>query len=160
MRPSFEETAMETARAWAKRSTCLRRAVGCVLLDARGRVLATGYNGVAAGLPHCNEETGTFDDGCSIRLIPQYAHACPGARAPSGTQLDACGAIHAEQNALIACTRPDDIAVAVATTAPCVHCAKMLLNTGCRRIVFAEDYPNSGRELWEAAGREWEKLRM
>lgn len=54
MRPSRDQWAMEMAVLTAQRTTCLRRAVGAVLLNERGHVLATGYNGVAAGQPHCN----------------------------------------------------------------------------------------------------------
>lgn len=53
-RPSRDDWAMSVARLTAERATCLRRKVGCVLLNARGHVLATGYNGVAAGQPHCD----------------------------------------------------------------------------------------------------------
>ena len=55
MRPSRDEWALGLAQLTAERSTCLRRHVGCVLLNARGHVLATGYNGVAAGETHCNK---------------------------------------------------------------------------------------------------------
>lgn len=55
MRPSRDEWALKLALLTAQRATCCRRQVGCVLLNSRGHVLATGYNGVAAGLPHCNE---------------------------------------------------------------------------------------------------------
>lgn len=62
MRPSVDQWAMELARATAKRSTCLRRAVGCVLLDAHNRVVATGYNGVSMKSPHCNEELPEYEN--------------------------------------------------------------------------------------------------
>lgn len=178
-RPTFEEAAMETARAWAKRSTCLRRAVGCVLLDARGRVLATGYNGVASGLPHCNHAVRRMPKnlvdptwkGEIVWDLPAYEptvggndhlgsiehpHACPGARAPSGTALDACGAVHAEQNAVSFCSNVDAVVSCVVTTSPCTSCVKLLLNTGCRRIVFDQEYPDmNARDLWQRSGRIW-----
>jgi deoxycytidylate deaminase len=55
MRPTRDQLYIEMAKLVAQRTTCLRRAVGCVLVNARGHVLATGYNGVAGGQPHCNE---------------------------------------------------------------------------------------------------------
>lgn len=55
MRPSLDEYLMRLAEVAATRTTCVRRGVGCVLSDVRGRVLAVGYNGVASGLPHCSE---------------------------------------------------------------------------------------------------------
>ncbi len=167
---------MEVAKVTAKRSTCLRRNVGCVLLNARGHVLATGYNGVAAGRPHCNEEVEDAPkDRCGVRVSStewchqryghegghgQFPHACEGACSPSGTNLDGCEAIHAEQNALLQCKDVYAIDTCYCTTSCCVTCVKLLLNTSCRRIVFEEEYSQPhAKEMWEAAGRVWEMLR-
>lgn len=148
MRPSRDEWAMRLALLTAQRTTCCRRAVGCVLLNARGHVLATGYNGVAAGLPHCNQHDGNG-----------FPHACSGATAPSGTNLDGCQAIHAEQNALLQCKDIYQIHTAYVTASPCMTCVKLLLNTSCERIVYVEEYPHSeAGKLWTGAGRAWEQL--
>ncbi len=152
MRPTRDQWAMSLALETSKRTTCLRRAVGCVLLSERGHVLATGYNGVAMGQPHCNTlgELG----------FPKshYPNACPGAQAKSGTQLDACQAIHAEQNALLQCRDVFAVHTCYVTTSPCVTCVKLLLNTGCQRIVFKELYPQPDAfRLWRNAGRSWEQ---
>lgn len=154
-RPTRDEWGLQLAQVTASRSTCLRRSVGCVLVDKRGHILATGYNGVAAGQKHCNE---------SGPLYPfretDYPHACPGAQSPSGTNLDGCQAIHAEQNALLQCRNVWEIDTCYTTTAPCMTCVKLLLNTSCQRIVFKEDYPHSeARVLWENAGRIWLQLK-
>lgn len=140
MRLSIIDWALELVEVTAKRSTCCRRSVGCVLLDDRGHILATGYNGVPAGYPHCSE-----------------GHKCPGSDLPSGQGLDSCFAIHAEQNALLQCPDVKLIRGCVVSCAPCVTCTKLLLNTGCRCIVFREDYPHSevAATLWKQAGRMW-----
>ena len=128
-----DELGIEMAQLVARRATCLRRSVGCVLTDVDGVILATGYNGVPRGLPHCNE-----------------GHPCPAAGAPSGTALDGCRAIHAEQNALIFLTDPNRVHTVYTTTLPCDHCVKMIMNTSAKRIVFAEDYPHGHvRDLWQ-----------
>lgn len=151
MRPSRDEWAMSLALVTSQRSTCFRRQVGCVLLNSRGHVLATGYNGVASGLPHCNMHDPFHELG--------FPNACAGATAPSGTNLDACQAIHAEQNALLQCKDVYDIHTCYVTTSPCMTCTKLLLNTGCQRIVFVEEYPHQeARALWESADRRWEKM--
>ena len=151
MRPSRDEWAMKLALLTAQRATCRRRQVGCVLLNARGHVLATGYNGVAAGLPHCNQHDPFHPIG--------FPHACAGATAPSGQSLDACQAIHAEQNAMLQCRDVYSIHTAYVTASPCMTCIKLLLNTTCERIVFVEEYPHpEARKLWESAGRAWEQL--
>lgn len=155
MRPSKDQWAMDLALVTSRRATCLRRQCGCVLLNARGHVLATGYNGVAAGLPHCNEPkvVGAIGDNTKFGTYP---HACPGAQAPSGQGLDACQAIHAEQNALLQCRDVYAIHTAYVTASPCVTCCKLLLNTSCERIVFFETYPHpEAQTLWEGANRSW-----
>ncbi len=124
------------AKLVSRRSTCARRQVGCVLVDKHKHVLATGYNGVASGVTHCTDEP------------------CPGAACKSGEGLDLCEAIHAEQNAILQCKDAQQIRTAYITTAPCVTCTKLLLNTSCKTIVFLESYPNSGRKIWN---RSWIK---
>ena len=118
------------------RSTCARRSVGAVLVSARRHVLATGYNGRPSGERHC---AGLGD-----------AQPCPAASAASGTHLDGCEAIHAEQNALLQCRDVYAIATCYVSVSPCVHCVKLLMNTTCQRIVFAEPYAHdaAAKELW------------
>lgn len=129
-RPDKIQWAMRIAEIVKTRSTCWRRNVGCVLTDAKGRILATGYNGVPAGMQHCKD-----------------VH-CPGSDMPSGAGLDVCEAIHAEQNALLQCQNVDAIDSCFTTTEPCVHCTKILLNTGCQNVYFSTAYRNSGKDIW------------
>ena len=136
MRPSQDEYFIRMAKLVSERSTCLSRQVGCILINKRKHVIATGYNGVASGFDHCTE--------CS-RKVP-------------GTNLDSCLAIHAEQNALLQCHDVYDIDTIYCTDSPCIHCLKLLMNTGCRRIVFIREYPhNNCEDLWVSLGREWVK---
>lgn len=164
MRPDRDTWAMQMASLTAQRSTCCRRNVGAVLLNERGHVLATGYNGVAAGQLHCNETVEKFEPYPSgpnqfHRRIQTFPNACSGAHSPSGTNLDGCQAIHAEQNALLQCRDVYAIHTCYVTASPCITCAKLLLNTSCHRIVFLENYPHSSaKELWESAGRIWQNL--
>lgn len=166
MRPNRDEWAMEMAKLTAQRSTCYRRRVGCVLVNERGHVLATGYNGVASGLPHCNERDygiayGLAADDASMDEIERLSlpNACSGAFAASGTNLDGCEAIHAEQNALLQCENVYEIHTCYVTASPCITCVKLLLNTTCQRVVFLEPYPhNQAGDLWKRAGRSWEQL--
>lgn len=151
MRISRDQWAMELAEVTAKRSTCCRRAVGAVFLNERGHVIATGYNGVAAGQPHCNTHDQFHELG--------FPFACDAAFAPSGTKLDGCQAIHAEQNALLQCRDVYSIDTIYVTASPCITCTKLLLNTSCKRIVFRDEYPHpEAGELWKSAKRIWQKL--
>ena len=161
MRPTREQWAMAMAVETAKRATCLRRQVGCVLLNERGHVLSTGYNGRPAGMPHCNEET-KYVVNAGPKSGICYDYACAGASSPSGTNLDACEAVHAEQNALLQCRDVYAIDACYATTAPCITCIKLLMNTSCLHIYFLDDYPHAkaAEELWlrNRPDRTWVKM--
>ena len=135
MRPTKDETFLNMAYVLGKRATCSRRMVGCILVNADNHIIGSGYNGVGKGLTHCLD-------------VP-----CPGVRCESGTGLDKCEAIHAEQNALMQCSNVQDINTAYITCSPCIHCAKLFLNTGVKRIVFSELYnSDDGIDLLSAAG--------
>lgn len=140
-RPSKDEYFMDMALLVSERSTCLRRKVGAVLINKRKHVLATGYNGVASGQPHCLD-------------IP-----CIGANSASGTDLDLCEAVHAEQNALLQCKNVFEIDTCYVTVSPCMTCTKLLLNTSCQTIIFEEDYVDQkARLLWERHDRKWVRI--
>ena len=161
MRPSKDDYFMGLAKLAAQRTTCIRRGVGCVLVNERGHILSIGYNGVAAGLPHCNELKPGLDAWQQTEALPEYfPHACAGHNLPPGQ--DSCGAVHAEVNAVLQCRDPWAIAAAYVTLSPCVPCLKLLLNTSCKEIVFLAEHagPNGSmsQDLWLRAGRTWRKI--
>jgi len=142
LRISRDMMYLRMAEILALRGTCFRRQVGCILVDVDGFILSTGYNGVAAGRPHCNQ-----------------GHECKGAHAPSGQNLDECQAIHAEQNAVLRLPDPRRVYTAYCTVSPCISCVKLLLGTSCERVVFRENYPHAQvATWWREAGREWTHL--
>jgi len=125
MRPTIDETMLEIANVLAKRGTCLKKTVGCVVTDSNGIILSTGYNGQPRGDVHC------------APLTP-----CP-------AYLDAtlsCKAIHAEVNALMRCPDIEKAAVIYITEAPCEKCLLMIKNTTIRTIVytFGDSYVTKG----------------
>ena len=141
-KPTRHQTYMAMAFLLAKKSTCSRRQVACILTDSSHRFIGSGYNGNAKGLPHCID-------------IP-----CNGALLASGHGLDMCEAIHAEQNALLQCADVDKIVSCYVTTSPCMHCVKMLLNTGCQNIYYNTYYSGyeACKKLWESTSRNWIKI--
>jgi dCMP deaminase len=144
MRPTRDEWAIQLAFLTSERATCCRRKVGCILTNSRGHIIATGYNGVAAGLDHCHEGS-----------------TCIGANSPSGQNLDGCQAIHAEQNALLQCKNVYEIETCYVTTAPCMTCTKLLMNTSCQRIVYGVPYTTGSEpeQLWLSSKRQpWVQL--
>jgi dCMP deaminase len=140
-RPSWERYFMDITTLVAKRSTCLRRKVGAVIVRDK-RILSTGYNGAPSGIRHCNEV------GClrnSLRIL-------------SGERHELCRGIHAEQNAIIqaayhgVCIKGS---VLFCTNQPCSICAKMIINSGITKIYYHEGYKDLlSRQLLEEASVE------
>ena len=127
-RPSWDEYFMTLATQVATRTTCLRRAVGAVIVKDR-RILATGYNGVPTGIRHCAEV------GCLRQQL----------NVPSGEKHELCRGLHAEQNAIIQAAKYGiDIngSAIYITTQPCITCAKMCINAGIEEIIYANPYPD------------------
>ena len=117
---------MEMAQVASKRSTCMRRSVGAVIVKDK-RLLATGYNGTPRGMAHC-EEVGCLRTKLNV---------------PSGKMHELCRGIHAEQNAVIQAAVHGvsvDGGTLYCTHQPCVVCTKILINAGIRRIVYANPY--------------------
>lgn len=141
-RPSWDSYFMEMAELVAKRSTCIRRNVGAVVVQDR-RIVATGYNGAPKGLAHCTE----IEGGCLRERLG----------IPSGERHEMCRALHAEQNAIIqAATSGQSVdgATIYITHQPCVICAKMIINAGIEKIIVKEGYPDElSVQLLEEAGR-------
>ena len=128
-RPSWDEYFMEMAELTSKRSTCMRRQVGAVIVQDK-HIIATGYNGAPRGIKHCEERGGCLRQKLNV---------------PSGERHELCMALHAEQNAIIqAATLGQSIegGVIYVTHQPCVICAKMIINAGIKRIVVREGYPD------------------
>ena len=128
MRPSWQDYFLEITRLVAKRSTCLRRNVGALIVKDK-RILATGYNGAPTGLPHC------LDVGCMRENLG----------IPPGERHEICRGIHAEQNAILqAALYGVSIkgAVLYCTHQPCTLCAKVAINAGISRIIYSGDYPD------------------
>ena len=125
-RPSWDEYFSRITAEVSKRSTCLRRQVGAILVLDK-RILATGYNGAPRGVQHCSEA------GC---LREEYA-------VPSGERHELCRGLHGEMNALIQAANHGirvHGATLYSTTFPCSLCVKMLINGGIERIVVQDDY--------------------
>ena len=126
IRPTWYEYFLSMAKLAQTRSTCLRRQVGAVIIKDN-RVISTGYNGAAKGLPHCDTI------GC-LRVELNI---------PSGERAELCRAVHAEQNAIVQAaffglsTEGSTIYV---THQPCIICAKLIIQAGIKRVIYIEGY--------------------
>ena len=138
-RPSWDEYFLEIAHLVSRRSTCLRRAVGALIIKDK-RILATGYNGTPTKIRHCSE-TGCLREQLNV---------------PSGERHELCRGLHAEQNALLQASL-HGVSVKggtlYCTNQPCVICAKMIINAGMKEIVFEGGYPDKlAEEFFKEAG--------
>jgi len=138
-RPSWDEYFLQIADLVAKRSTCLRRKVGALIVKDK-RILATGYNGTPTKLEHC-DVTGCLREKLGVK---------------SGQRHELCRGLHAEQNAFLqaACYGINvKDAILYLTNQPCIICAKMIINAGIKEVVTGGDYPDKmAREFLKAAG--------
>jgi len=138
-RPSWQAYFMDITELVAKRTTCLRRAVGAIIVKDK-RILSTGYNGAPSGVRHC------LDVGCLREQL----------KIESGKRHELCRGIHAEQNAIIQAAY-HGVSVKGAsmycTTQPCSICAKMIINAGIQTIYYRSGYADElSREMFEESG--------
>ena len=113
-RPDWDNYFMEIAQVVSKRSTCLRRSVGAVIVKNR-QIVATGYNGTPSKLEHCSVT------GCLREQL----------KVPSGQMHELCRGIHAEQNAVVQAAYHGvsvNGGTLYCTHQPCVVCTKILIN--------------------------------
>lgn len=125
-RPSWDEYFMEIARLVAKRSTCLRKHVGAVLVKDR-RIISTGYNGAPKGLPHCSET------GCLREKL----------KVPEGERHEICRGLHSEENCIVQAAVfgvSTKGATLYCTHFPCSICAKMIINAEIAELVYEHEY--------------------
>ena len=138
----WDKRFMEMARLVSTWASCYRqgRKIGAVIVLDK-RVMTTGYNGAPAGVRTCTERCECLRDKLGIA---------------SGTRHEVCYAVHAEQNAIIQAAKLGiriDGATLYCTHQPCILCAKMIVNSGIRRVVYEQGYPdNFSQEIFSEAG--------
>ena len=127
----WDKRFMELTVQVATWSSCFKgdRQVGAVIVKNK-RILSTGYNGAPEGVKSCKEK------GECLRLKNGIE---------SGTRLETCYSVHAEQNAIVSAARLGvslEGATLYCTHQPCVICAKLIVNAGIKRVVYKEGYPD------------------
>ncbi|HEX5171640.1 MAG TPA: dCMP deaminase family protein [Cyclobacteriaceae bacterium] len=122
-RPEFEDIFMELAVNLARRSHCIKRHVGAVLVKDT-RIISIGYNGPPSGTHNCDEEW------------PEVG--CP-RDSKGGCSL----AIHAEQNAILYAVKNKtsvEKATLYVTLSPCLACARIIYTMGIGKVIFLNSY--------------------
>ncbi len=119
-KPNWDETFMVQAWWLSNRGSCDRLRTACVLVNKDKHVVGTGYNGSVSGLETCDEAGHLLQDNHCVRTL------------------------HGEVNAVLNAVR-EDLTGATAYTvgSPCVDCAKVLMQKGIARIVYAGVYANA-----------------
>lgn len=112
-------------------SSCYQenRQVGAVIVKDK-RIITTGYNGAPSGVKSCKEK------GECLRKKLNIA---------SGTRLESCYAVHAEQNAIAQAAKLGesvDGATIYVTHQPCTICTKMIINSGIKKVIYRNGYPD------------------
>lgn len=144
VRPSRDEYFMEVARALAKRGTCDRVRLWCVIAKDK-QILATGYNGSLPGFPHCDEVW---------HLYKKHVHE-------DGTVSQHCErTMHAEQNAICQAAKTwisIDGATAYVKMTPCNRCAMLMISCGIKRVICEKKY-HAWSESEEMFKQAWVEL--
>lgn len=121
---------LRMAEIWAENSYCQRRKVGALIVKDK-MIISDGYNGTPSGFENvCEDEN---------NLTKPYV-------------------LHAEANAITKIARSSnnsDGATLYVTDSPCIECAKLIIQAGIKRVIYARDYRlNDGVELMKRAGIE------
>ena len=126
----FDRSYLEMASVWAKNSYCTRRQVGAILVKDR-MIISDGYNGTPSGFENvCEDENG---------VTKPYV-------------------LHAEANAITKVAKSNNSSLGATlyiTDSPCMECAKLIIQSGIARVVYARDYRiTDGIDLLRRAGVE------
>ncbi len=125
----LDQRYLRMARIWAENSYCKRRQVGALVVKDH-MIISDGYNGTPSGFPNVCEEDN--------KTLPYV--------------------LHAEANAITKLARSNnnsDGATLYVTAAPCIECAKLIIQSGIKRVIYGEEYRLAdGLDLLRQAGIE------
>ena len=126
----FDQRYLEMARIWAQNSYCQRRQVGALVVK-QGMIISDGYNGTPSGFENVCEDDNN--------VTKPYV-------------------LHAEAHAITKLARSNNNsegATIYITASPCIECAKLIIQSGIKRVVYGEKYRlTDGVDLLERAGIE------
>jgi dCMP deaminase len=127
---AFDKRYLEMALIWAQNSYCVRRQVGALIVKGK-MIISDGYNGTPAGFENiCEDEN---------NITKPYV-------------------LHAEANAITKVAKSNNSSegsTLYVTTSPCMECAKLIIQSGIKRVVYCNRYHNTdGLVLLKRAGVE------
>ena len=134
-RVSKENYYLDIAQTVAKRSTCLRRCYGAIIVK-NDEIISTGYNGAPRGRKNCVDLNYCTREAMKI---------------PSGQRYELCRSVHAEANAIISAARRDTIGATIymacidpasgkliPDSSSCSMCRRLIINAGVERIIIRD----------------------
>lgn len=120
----LDETYLNICQVWSELSRARRKKVGCIIVKD-GSIISDGYNGTPCG----------FDNNCEIQLD----------EFDSNSLLTKPEVLHAESNAITKLAKSTQSSIGSTmyiTIAPCVECAKLIIQSGISRVVYKNSYKN------------------
>ncbi|MBU0761474.1 MAG: cytidine/deoxycytidylate deaminase family protein [Candidatus Altiarchaeota archaeon] len=124
MRPPWDEYFAKVVGDIALRSTCYRRQIGALVVNADHEIVSSGFNGNVRGAEHC-DVIGCIKDEMGLK---------------SGEGNDWCTAVHAEQNALLQAGKLSRGSTLYVNAFPCKVCARLIINAGIKKVVISGEY--------------------
>lgn len=133
----YDEVLIKCAQLWAQESYCVKGQVGAVIAD-EGRIVATGYNGTVHGKPNV----------CEIEIPNIKYDSLMGelSMEPKTILKTSDYTVHAEQNVISFCAKqgiPIYGLTMYITLSPCAICAKLIVQSGIKRVVYLNEYKNT-----------------
>jgi len=127
---AFDKRYLEMALIWAKNSYCVRRQVGALIVKEK-MIISDGYNGTPSGFENkCEDDN---------NVTKPYV-------------------LHAEANAITKVAKShnsSENSTLYVTTSPCMECAKLIIQSGIKKVVYCNKYPKTdGLDLLKRAGIE------
>ena len=150
----YDETMLATAKLFSELSYCTKAKVGAVIAK-EGRILATGYNGTISG--QSNEcEFMKICDNCHGRGKFLESGKCSKCLGVGSRLYTSPFTVHAEQNVISYCAKngiATDGATMYITLSPCSLCAKLIAQSGIKRVVYLDNYKDtSGIDFLQQCG--------
>lgn len=131
----WDRTFLNIAKEFSKHSTCCRKKVGAII-TCNKRVISSGYNGTPSAIKHCEEVFKDISEEDKLDLNSEFCkqHAI----------FSKAYELHAEQNCIAFAAKNgikiDNDCVLYTTLSPCSDCAKLIAQSGIKRVVYEEKY--------------------
>lgn len=154
---NFDSKYMKMAKIWATNSYAIRHKVGALIVKD-GMIISDGFNGTPSGFENECEEYISCGNTCT-NLFGQDCENCKEHKLKTKPYV-----LHAEANAILKVaksTNSTEGATLYCTMAPCLECAKLIIQSGIIRLVYSEPYRDtSGIELLKRAGIQIKQLKV